>query len=82
MIHRILSACGATVGVAVLTVTLAVLGPAAPAAAAPHDCRTTARAQEMIDEAEESAGDAFGCVNHCPCGRTLVWDGERWEQSR
>lgn len=65
---------------ALLAVTLIVVGPAPAASAAPHDCRTTERAKEMIEEAEASVGDAFGCINRCPCGRTWVWDGERWER--
>jgi hypothetical protein len=77
MFDRIRLLLAAAASAALLTATMAVLDPA-PAYAAPHDCTTTARAAEMVEEAEKSAGDAFGCINRCPCGGTWVWDGERW----
>jgi hypothetical protein len=80
--ERIAAWLAGAAAAALLAVTMTLVGPAPAAyAVGPHDCRTTARAQDMIDEAEESVGDSFGCINRCPCGRTWVWDGEQWSQS-
>lgn len=78
MLYRIRLVLAAPAAAALLTATLSLLGPVSVASAAPHDCTTTARAEDMIEEAEAAAGDAFGCINHCPCGKKLIWDGERW----
>lgn len=72
-----------TLAAVALAVAVAVFGPAAPALAAPHDCRTTARAAETVEDAAALAqvcGEPVTVDHDCPCGKRWETDGSTWSR--